>query len=172
MKAKNTNKADVAPAHVGDIVTAGDEKLNAQDTAAFAAMVKHAVKQQLPAQSGQHEPLSTNPWGKHLDVHEKYEKHWRTPAQSAQHTPGPLMVAEAKGTLCAFRIVEANERQRTVAFVAHSGSNSQDRANSDLFAAAPELLDALKAVSRLDYLNEHNVLANQVRSAIDKAEGK
>lgn len=39
-------------------------------------------------------------------------------------------------------------------------------ANARLIAAAPDLLAALEAVSRLDYLNEHNALAEQVRQAI------
>lgn len=41
-----------------------------------------------------------------------------------------------------------------------------------LIAAAPELYEALKAVSRLDYLQEHNALAEKVRAALKKAEGE
>lgn len=45
-------------------------------------------------------------------------------------------------------------------------------ANARLIAAAPDLLEACKAVLRLDYLQEHNALAQQVKSAIAKAEGE
>ncbi len=48
----------------------------------------------------------------------------------------------------------------------------EQKANAKLFAAAPELLAALQAVSRLDYLNEHNALAEQVHIAIAAAGGK
>ncbi len=37
--------------------------------------------------------------------------------------------------------------------------------------AAPDLLAACKAALRLDYMQEHNALANQLRKAVSKAEG-
>ena len=48
-------------------------------------------------------------------------------------------------------------------------NDAENQANVRLFAAAPELLAALQAVSRLDYLNEHNALAKLVQDAITKA---
>lgn len=37
-------------------------------------------------------------------------------------------------------------------------------------SAAPDLLEACKAALRLDYLQEHNAIADQLRAAIAKAE--
>ena len=51
-------------------------------------------------------------------------------------------------------------------------AEASSEANAQLIAAAPDLLEALKAVQRLDYFREHNGLADTVRAAIAKAEGE
>ena len=89
---------------------------------------------------------------------------------SAQHTPGQLHVAYLSN---AWEIREANGSLLT-----HIPAGEQDNeayANAVHIAHCwnchDELLEALEVVSRLDYLHEHNAIADKVRAAIAKAKG-
>lgn len=94
---------------------------------------------------------------------------------TTKHTPGPWVVQEVAFPFKAFEIVTAPNGEK--GWPNYRGISTTpnrepfDKANARLIAAAPELLAALKAVSRLDYLNEHNAIAEQVSKVIAKAEG-
>lgn len=94
-----------------------------------------------PASCGQHTPL---PW-----------IYWQPGFYGEAYSIGP------RGNCPILKTLGDNERV--------------NEANAELVIRAvnshQELLEALKAVSRLDYLQEHNALARQVKSAIAKAEG-
>lgn len=85
----------------------------------------------------------------------------------ASHTPGPWVIGD-KGESAPHtsHILGGGHKVCTVESYPYSTTG---KADARLIAAAPELLAALQAVSRLDYLNEHNALADMVRSAISKA---
>lgn len=98
------------------------------------------------------------------------------PANNTKHTPGPwrLMNSSKAGFLNVYTTHQTGELEATD-FICEIGPGARNEgeinANARLIAAAPELLEACKAVSRLDYLQEHNALAAQVKAAIQKAEG-
>ncbi len=88
-----------------------------------------------------------------------------------KHTPGPWHVDPDPRPNMEWNnhIYAANGL--AVCFMAHSDgkADERDQANARLIAAAPELLEALLAVQRLDYFQEHSALAEIVRAAIKKA---
>lgn len=99
---------------------------------------------------------------------------------SGQHTPTPWVYGDAKGTLCAYRVVEPNERQRTIAFVAHTGSNAQDKSNAEFIVRAcnchDELVQALQDLLAADQMPPCEkqadlaiVAMKQARAALNKA---
>lgn len=89
-----------------------------------------------------------------------------------KHTPGPWSNDPLQPTIW------ANDGQTKIATISElpwkDGKSDwlTEQSNARLIASAPDLLEALKAVSKLDYLQEHNALALKVKSAIDRAEGK
>lgn len=90
----------------------------------------------------------------------------------AQHTPGPW-----KAT--AFSVVEANPRipgeTQTICEMASPWNTENYRANARLIAAAPELLEALQELEKVEsspHSETKRFLAReQARAAIAKAQG-
>lgn len=97
------------------------------------------------------------------------------PASCGQHTPLPWKASNPGGqtTLSGRRVTLTHNGSMIADF--DWNTPSENAANAEFAARAcnshQELLEALKAVSRLDYLQEHNALARQVKSAIAKAQG-
>ena len=92
-----------------------------------------------------------------------------------EHTLGNWEFKRANDGLIAFRISGNGFILADVLFrhtTEHAVEKAEAEANARLIAAAPCLLRALEAVSRLDYLNEHNALAEQARAALTKARGE
>ena len=103
-----------------------------------------------------------------------------------KHTPGPWRISDT-GEIYGAGDIHAHGRlypavrghgqvssrsfTSRVCVVEGSPELEGPAANARLIAAAPELLEACKAVMRLDYLHEHNALAKQVEAAIRKAQG-
>ena len=95
-----------------------------------------------------------------------------TPEHTPKHTPGPLQYAFESGTV-AFIVEADGTTVAKISTTANSTANSRLPANVQLFAAAPEMLNALIMV-----LDDPNALdgrprtAEIVYSAIAKAEGR
>lgn len=103
----------------------------------------------------------------------------------AKHTPGPWrlphFVSEDSGCDCGY-IFANDDRMGAVASVHFHKRECDDnppkdeaKANARLIAAAPDLLEALKAVAALDECEAHfedafERLLPQIRAAISKAE--
>ena len=95
-----------------------------------------------------------------------------------KHTPGPFLTSCPHGGTI---YVEARLRGSTIQEVAAVGPTEtpeQQRANANLFAAAPDLLEALEDLKRelvlsdvnLDYIESHfRPWLNKAESAIAKA---
>ena len=82
-----------------------------------------------------------------------------------KHTPGPWKVVKPlHGHATQYRCAQIG-RDKDYTTLELKPEDAR------LIAAAPELLEACKAVMRLDYLHEHNALAKQVEAAIRKAQG-
>ena len=102
-----------------------------------------------------------------------------------KHTPGPWIYGPETGPDCTR--IDA-ENGRVIAAVRSREITSWDQsrpiyswseegaANSSLIAAAPELLEALKACNEaMEYMSEYDIpitLPDQVRAAIAKATGE
>lgn len=90
----------------------------------------------------------------------------------AEHTPGPWEAIEDT--------VRARGSQRAIADCGTWHVGTQDKANARLIAAAPDLLDALKAAvewidpDEPDLVNREECAADleKARAAIAKAEGR
>lgn len=84
-----------------------------------------------------------------------------------KHTPGPLTVRPADGR---YKIVTATGE---LVGTAEGGNRDSDEANGRLFAAAAELLEALKAVLRdARFVGTDLSALRLANEAIAKAEGK
>ena len=80
----------------------------------------------------------------------------------SEHTDGPWWFDE--------EIAEVRSQGKRIAHIRLSvDAPVEYLANGNLIAAAPDLLAACKAALRLDYFNEHNALAKQMREAVEKA---
>jgi hypothetical protein len=96
------------------------------------------------------------------------------------HTPGPLRVVEhqhAAGPSYAIKTVNGDGSTGTFVAVLHPRSGGQEvRANADLYAAAPDLLDALKMLlPYVESCSDDDCAAKdaaRIRAAIAKAEGR
>lgn len=83
------------------------------------------------------------------------------------HTPGPWrFYDDSNGVTNRIEIVAVG---KTVARIYHS-VQTEDLPNARLIAAAPELLEALKALSEADETDY--IVWIRARAAIDKAEGE
>jgi hypothetical protein len=94
---------------------------------------------------------------------------------STTHTPGPWTLGASREILG--RAFDGSARN--ICDTVRGGSPEAAEANARLIAAAPEMLDALKAVLKIESMDARGVrfsfdfnspLAKQVRSAIAKAE--
>lgn len=128
------------------------------------------------------ESVSKDNQFEHLSHEEQTEKlAWDGTVSTPQHTPGPwkqeYQTYEDGAHTCV-----ANQDGDWIADCGKE-SNPESEANARLIAAAPELLEALKEAQKLlhplvmkmkikDHFHEHNVLANVIVKAIEKAEGR
>ena len=85
------------------------------------------------------------------------------------HTPGPWTIYEPELDITAYD--EAADRTVTVAMMCDDASSERE-ANAALIAAAPELLEALKAVVLAVANNPTGGPWEQVAAAIAAAEGE
>jgi hypothetical protein len=102
----------------------------------------------------------------------------------SKHTPGPWVVDEANTNLVARLVNGVYEYVCAVepsSFSTRECSDDQEESDARLIAAAPELLEALKAielalklptVTPAQVLHESSVIRQGIRAAIAKAEGK
>ena len=88
---------------------------------------------------------------------------------TAKHTPGPWEYAKTSSLDDRYDIF-VSQTGWTVARTVNNAHIEARNANARLIAAAPELLEACKSALRLDYMQEHNALADQLSAAIAKAE--
>lgn len=93
---------------------------------------------------------------------------------SAKHTPGPWKPAcGARGSTCRHPAILHDGGQ--VGNATWQGSEAATDANARLIAAAPDLLEALKACDEaMSYMSEYDIpltLPGQVKDAIAKAIG-
>ena len=86
--------------------------------------------------------------------------------QKSTHTPGPWQSYNAGATIGTIEGCNGIDVIADIRFI-----KNESRHNAKLIAAAPDMLDALQAVS--DYLGDQDsILADQVNSAIRKARGE
>lgn len=93
----------------------------------------------------------------------------------SKHTPGPWRTDENDHDAPYQNIRIEAEKNRTVCIVwvddaPDHAFNAEQEANARLIAAAPDLLDALKAAS--NYIDTLGGVSQSYRTAIDKAKGE
>lgn len=97
---------------------------------------------------------------------------------SAQHTPGPWELHQLGDSIK--RLCPADESGQSILTIVKEGHTNFaavfEDADARLIAAAPELLDALKACDEaMSYMSEYDIpltLPDQVKAAIAKATGE
>lgn len=95
----------------------------------------------------------------------------------SKHTPGPWVVRPKRYLDTRRRVGPADNEFFDVAY-SSGNSNAESESNARLIAAAPEMLDVLKAlVDRCNHLGSTDqvtgeVFYDMVRAAIAKAEGR
>lgn len=105
--------------------------------------------------------------------------------KNAKHTPGPWVVKDRReiaGSASSAGLVITKERgsltfknhtghSRTLVAILPANPRHQFKANSQLIAAAPELLDALELLEKNSELGINHEYRIQARQAIAKAKG-
>ncbi|HEY4136462.1 MAG TPA: hypothetical protein VGO34_14755 [Alphaproteobacteria bacterium] len=91
-------------------------------------------------------------------------------AEVSKHTPGPWAIEHKNPFETFVRGAPNEEGSRYVVAIVHPGHDNATEANARLIAAAPDLLDALKAVVAV--ADRKTDVFDQARAAIAKAEGR
>lgn len=96
----------------------------------------------------------------------------------AQHTPGPFVVASRADLELPGHLIQTAPDELPVAIIPKNRRPDDEvRANADLFAAAPDMLAALKLAVAGDLVctnphDEHDCSLDVMSAAIAKAEGR